>query len=185
MAIENVFTELSKHMLKGLMFHEELANYFAFLGLEGYSCCHEYHYEEESCSYRKLNKYYITHYNRLIQKQSELDAPSLIPLNWYAYERKNVDVNIRRNAVKDAFQAWIDWESNTKKFYEEKYEELCVLKDVAAALYVVKLIKDVDEELKGAESTMLKLQSVSFDMTYIIEQQDSLKEKYMKKTRVN
>lgn len=60
-----------------------------------------------------------------------------------------------------------------------------MLKDVAAALYVAKLIEDVDEELKGAESTMLKLQSVSFDMTYIIEQQDSLKEKYIKKTRVN
>ena len=39
--------------------------------------------------------------------------------------------------------------------------------------------------VKGAESTMLKLQSVSFDMTYIVEQQDSLKEKYTKKTRVN
>ena len=60
-----------------------------------------------------------------------------------------------------------------------------MLKNVAAALYVAKLIEDVDEELKGAETEMLKLQSVSFDMTYIIEQQDSLKEKYMKKTRVN
>jgi hypothetical protein len=34
---------------------------------------------------------------------------------------------------------------------------LCILKNVAAALYVAKLIEDVDEELKGAESTMLKL----------------------------
>ena len=46
------------HLLKGLMFHEELANYFAFLSLEGYSCCHEYRYEDESRSYRELNKYY-------------------------------------------------------------------------------------------------------------------------------
>ena len=58
-------------------------------------------------------------------------------------------------------------------------------KDVVAALYIAKLIEDVDEELKGVETEMLKLQSVSFDMTYIVEQQDSLKEKYTKKTRVN
>jgi hypothetical protein len=48
MAAEKIFIELNQHMLKGLMFHEELANYFSFLALEGYSYCHEYHYKEES-----------------------------------------------------------------------------------------------------------------------------------------
>lgn len=102
MAAEKIFSELSEHMLRGLMFHEELANYFAFLTLDGYSYCHEYHYEEESRSYRELNRYYITHYNKLISKKGGLDAPQLIPTNWYAYTRKDVDANVKRSAVKEA-----------------------------------------------------------------------------------
>ena len=184
MAAEKVFIELSGHMLRGLMFHEELANYFAFLALEGYSYCHEYHYKEESESYRKLNRYYITHYNKLIPKRGA-EAPQIIPTNWYAYGRKDVDASVKRNAVKEAMAAWVNWETETKEFYEKKYEELCDTKDIAAALYVKDLIKDVDDELKWAEEKMIALATSGYDIIYILDEQKFLKEKYIKKTRVN
>ena len=51
MTVEQIFSEIINHMVKGLMVHEHLANYYDFLGLQGYRQCHEYHYKEESCSY--------------------------------------------------------------------------------------------------------------------------------------
>ena len=185
MAAEKIFSEISEHMLKGLMFHEELANYFAFLALDGYSCCHEYHYKEESHSYRELNKYYITHYNKLIPKKGHIDAPQLIPTNWYAYTRKDVDAGVKRNAVKEAMQVWVNWEKETKELYEKKYIELCETKDVAAALLVKCLVKDVDNELKYAEEQMMALNTSNYDIIYILDEQKPFKEKYAKKTRVD
>lgn len=185
MAVDKIFSELNDHLLKGLMFHEELANYFAFLSLEGYSCCHEYHYEDESRSYRELNKYYITHYNKLIQKKGGLDAPQLIPANWHAYTRKDVDTNVKRNAVKEAMQVWVNWETETKEMYEKKYVELYDTKDIAAALFVKKLIEDVDDELKYAEEKMMALSASGYDIVYILDEQEFLKKKYSKKTRID
>lgn len=186
MAAEKIFLELSEHMLKGLMFHEELANYFAFLALEGYSHCHEYHYKEESCSYRELNRYYITHYNKLIEKRTGVLEPrQIVPTNWYAYTRKDVDPNVKRNAVKEAITAWVNWEKETKELYEKKYKELCETKDIAAALFVKCLVEDVDCELTQAEEKMMKLAAAGYDIIYILDEQQQLEEKYTKKTRVD
>ena len=35
MTVEEIYAELSAHMIKGIMMHEQLANYYDFLGLEG------------------------------------------------------------------------------------------------------------------------------------------------------
>lgn len=178
MSVEDIFAEISEHMLKGLMFHEEMANYFAFLCLEGYSCCHEHHYKEESKSYRKVTNYYITHYNQLIPKRGKLDAPQIIPTSWYGHDRKDVDANIKRNAIREAFQSWVDWEKETKELYELKYKELCEINEVAAAHFISYFIKDVDYELKDAETEMLNLIAINFDMPYIMGEQEELIKKH-------
>lgn len=177
MSVEDIFVELSEHMLKGLMFHEEMANYFAFLCLEGYSYRHEHQYEEESKSYRKITNYYITHYNQLIPKRGRLETPQLIPNTWYGHDRKDVDANIKRNAIREAFQSWVNWEKETKELYESKRTELCEMKEVSAALFIDCFIRDVDNELKDAETELLNLMAINFDMPYIMGEQEELKEK--------
>ena len=44
MTREEIFTSLLNHMVKGLMVHDQMANYYDFLGLEEYKDCHEKHY---------------------------------------------------------------------------------------------------------------------------------------------
>lgn len=178
MSVEDIFAEISEHMLKGLMFHEEMANYFAFLCLEGYSDCHEHHYREESKSYRKVTSYYISHYNQLIPKRGRLETPQLIPNTWYGHDRKDVDANIKRNAIREAFQSWVDWEKETKQLYESKRKELCEMKEVAAALFIDCFIRDVDNELKDAQTEMLNLMAINFDMPYIMGEQEELIKKH-------
>ena len=59
MIIDDIFSKIAAHMIKGLMVHEQLSNYYDFLGLRSYSNDHEEHYILESKSFRNLNRYYM------------------------------------------------------------------------------------------------------------------------------
>ena len=65
---EELFAKISAHMVKGIMFHAQMADYYDFLGLRGYKRMHEYHYFEESMMFRALHRYYINNYCKLHQK---------------------------------------------------------------------------------------------------------------------
>lgn len=121
MTVIEIFSELSDHMLEGLMTHEQLANYYDFLGLSGYKKCHEYHFYDEMLGYRKVQNYFINHYNKLIP-ESIRDFSNIIPAAWYEVARKDVDAATRSAAVKTGMELWVKWEQDTKKFYEKEIQ---------------------------------------------------------------
>ena len=63
MTVEEIFKKLLSHQIKGVMTHEQLANYYDFMSLHGYKRCHEYHAKREFNAMRKLQRYYINHFN--------------------------------------------------------------------------------------------------------------------------
>ena len=177
MEVNEIFSALSAHFIKGLMIHDQLANYYDFLSLRGYKRCHEYHFKKESCSYRKLNRYYLNHYHKLIEEQ-RVDDPKVIPESWYKYTRSDVDSATKKNAVASGVQKWINWEKDTKETLERLYCELLDLNEIATAMFVKTFIKDVDCELKYAERKQLDLMAVDYDMTYIVGEQKAIHDKY-------
>lgn len=179
MTIEEIFSNISSHMIKGMMVHEQMTNYYRFLGLNGYSQCHEYHFMKETCGYRKLQRYYISHYNKLIT-ESDFDNPAVIPDSWYNYTRQDVDAATIKSAVKSGLTAWIGWEAETKDLYERMYCELLDIGEISTALFLADYIKDVDEEHKKAQGYMLSKVANGFDMTAIIEEQHRTHKKYKK-----
>ena len=179
MTVEEVFSKVSAHMIKGLMIHEQMANYYAFLGLNGYSACHEHHYVEESNAYRKLCKYFIQIHNKLVP-YSDVDNPSLIPDSWYNHLRQDVDMATKRNAVKNGLSTWIDWEKETKSMYEEMYKNLIEMREIEDANFLLCLIKDVSEELKTAEQYLLNKEAINYDMVEIVHEQKSMHRHYEK-----
>ena len=78
MTLEEIYSELSAHMIKGLMVHDQMAKYYGFLNLKGYAKCHAYHYLCENKDYMELNRHYSKHHNRLI-KEKPISDPKLIP----------------------------------------------------------------------------------------------------------
>lgn len=179
MTIEEIYSELNEHMIKGLMIHEQMANYYDFLGLCGYKRCHEYHYYEENHNFRKLNRYYINHHNKLIP-ETRIDNPNIIPESWFKYSRNDVDASTKMNAVKNGMTKWVEWESDTKKLYEKLYQELINIGEIADASMLQCLICDVDKELKIASKQYLKLKSVDYNIGHIIGEQHHLHKKYKK-----
>lgn len=182
MTVDQIFSEVSAHMIEGLMIHSQLSDYFNFLGLKGYAKCHKYHFFEESCNYKKLNWYYLTHYNKLVEEKP-FKNPGIIPENWYQYTRQEVSVGTKKTAIQEGFAKWVKWETDTKALYENMYKQLITLGEIAGARTLEQYIADVDKELAEAHQKHLELKATDFDMSDIIQEQEELYKRYKKKMR--
>lgn len=180
MTVEEIFNKIGSHMKEGLMYHDEMARAYDFLGLYGYSQCQNYHFIEEAEGYRCLSHYYTSHYYKLLQLEN-IEYPKLFPESWYKYTTMAVDAGTKRNSIKDLLTKWIDWEKSTKKLYQEMWKELHSINEVAAAKFLEQYIEDVTEELHFAEKTLFLLETISYDMVTIITHQEDLYKKYKKK----
>lgn len=182
MEVAEIYSKLANRMVQGMMFHEQMANSYNFLGMKGYEMCHEYHFLEETCNYRKLCRYFVDHHNKLIP-YSDIDDPDTIPESWYRYTRQDVDAGTKKNAVKVNLERWVSWEKGTKELYESCYRELMEAGEVASALFVAEFIRDVDCELKKAEKYHLNKVSTSYDLIAIMDEQVHKRDKYREKLR--
>lgn len=177
MDVKEIYSKIANHMIEGLMIHEELANYYDFLGLKGYKRCHEYHYIKETLNYRTLCRYFINHHNMLIP-DTRVDTPDVIPASWYSHVRSDVDVATKQNAVKTGLTKWVEWERETKKLYQDMYKELIDIDEVASAMKIKCFIDDVDCELKKAERYWLNKEAIGYNMSSIIAEQNRKHKKY-------
>lgn len=154
--LENIFSELSSHMIRGLMIHEQLAQYYWFLGMEDCAKEHECHYIDESKCLSKLNREYILHTDKLIRQQV-VENPNIIPLSWYDADRFDVDANTKHNGRKNALIKWREWESETLSMYQGIYSNLISINEIAMAKLIEELICNVNCELKEIKAKFLDL----------------------------
>lgn len=110
-------------------------------------------------------------------------ANNVIPKNWYAHTRYDVDANTKRNAVRDGFNKWIEYEKDTKQYLENMIQRLEESNAREAARKLDYLIDHVEKEIEHAEEKKMALENSGYDMNYILQQQDGLKAKYADKIR--
>lgn len=176
MTVEEIFNKLASHMVEGIMYHDDFAKAYDFLGFYGLAKCHDYHHFTEEANYRELSHYYATHYFKLIQLD-KIPQPEIIPQSWYNYTTHAVDVGTKRQAVKELMGKWVNWEKETKKLYEEMYLELTNLREIAAAMYIKKYLCDVDNELEYVEKKFIKFETLGYDISTLVGCQESMYEK--------
>jgi len=182
MTIEEIFSLVAEHMVEGLMTHAQLADLYNFLGLEGYRKCHEYHYFCENKNYRDLTNYYMKHYNKLVAERP-FKNPSIIPDNWFQFNRFQVDEQTRKTYIEYGIKKWVEWERETKSLYQNYYQDLMQNGSSAAALEIKKYLEDVDEELSSAEQELLFCFSINYDIHDIALNQEDKVKKYHKKLK--
>lgn len=208
--VQQLYSELINRMKQGVEMHEQLADYYNFLNLPGYQKCHEYQMLCELLTYRKAKDMYMKEYNQLVQPNymsgllnmgnnmgqngQQMSgnsgsngnynyAENVIPQNWYKYTRYDVDSGTKRNGVKEGFKKWLDYEKETKQFLTQMADKLHQLNEREAARKLDYLIDHVEKEIEQAEEKMISLESDGYDMSYILQQQEPLKEKYAEKIR--
>ena len=110
-------------------------------------------------------------------------ANNVIPTNWYNYTRYDVDQGTKRNAVKDGFKKWIEYEKETRQYLSQMAQRLEQMNEREAARKLDHLIEHVEKEIETAENKMMDLESTGYDMAYILQQQDKMKRHYAEKIR--
>lgn len=182
MTVEEIFSELSAHMIKGLMVHDQMTKYYCFLNLKGYAKCHMYHYLSENKDYIELNHYFHRRHNKLITEKS-VSNPKIIPTSWFAYSRTDADATTKRNAVKTGLEKWIEWETDTLSLYSKMYKELFDLGEIADAEYISCLVKEVSEELSQAQSLYIQKKTCDFEIGSLMADQEEKFLKYCEKIK--
>lgn len=180
MAAADVFAQISTRQIVALMLHDQLADYFGFLGLAGYRALHEHRYREESAGMRATHRYYLSRYQRLIPAGRPED-PAVLPSGWSGRERSEVDASTRRKAVREGFHRWVEWERGTCQLLAQSVGQLSELGEVAAADEVRRMLRDTDQELADAREMLLELEAVDYDLSVIVPAQEAMAEKYAEK----
>lgn len=176
--METIFAKLRARMLEGMVFHDEMAKYYDFLNLKGYRKCHEYHYAEETKGYRELSLYYMEHHHKFIQVLP-IERPDVIPQSWREATRSQVDHGTRQSGIKSGIEKWVKWEQDTKAIFEDAYLSLIEMGKPADAEFVLRYVKDVDEELQHAQGKHITLESIGYDLITVVMEQDEIYKKYI------
>ena len=179
-SVESIFSEINARMIAALMFHDQMSDYFDFLGMKGYKRLHEYQYFSESLERKKLNQYYINHHNKLIP-DIYTGQVAMIPENWQTANRISVGKSTKQKGIEDGFNQYHEWETETKSLYEHYSVKLRENGAVTDAIMVERLVEDVDKELKKLERIIVDLISSGYDMVYITESQQRIHDKYKAK----
>lgn len=177
-----VYCVVNTRQIKALMFHDEMADLFDFLGLRGFKRMHEYQYLMESAEHRALKRYYLNHHGTLLPDE-ELEPVDVIPDDWYQYTRMDVTPQVRKQAVQKAMEQYREWECGTKALYEKCCAYLIAWQKMADYNKINNLLEDVDSELKYLERLCIELKAVDYDCSYIEILQDKYHEKYKEKSK--
>lgn len=182
MTANEIFSNISSRLIEEMMLNDKMANYYDFLGLMGFKRIHEYHFFCNAAEMRGLNRYFINHFNALINNQ-DVSSPWSIPASWLDHTRQDVGLETKKNAIRSGCEKFCDWMHETKRIYEQSYSDLCDIGEVAAACKVKELVAKTDMTAKCADRLHLKLKSMDYDMTAICIMQDEIHEEYAKKTK--
>lgn len=181
-SVDDVFAEINARQIAALMMHDQMADYFDFLGLSGYKRLHLYQYFTESKERRDVAHYYINHHGKLIPDRFEGNV-QMIPESWRSANRMSVGKSTKQKAVEDGFSVYLGWEQATKDVYQKYATALREQGCVADAIFVDRLVEDVDNELERLERIITDLITSGYDPVYIVESQKELHDKYKKKMR--
>lgn len=182
MTVEEIYSKIAAHMVKGLMIHSQLADYYYFLNLPGYGCCHEYHFLKENEYYRSFVRGFIKAHNRLIP-EIPISNPKVIPSTWYKYRMTDLDAGVIKSAVKDGLEMWVKWETETKELYEDMYKELLDIGSISDTITLEGMICDVSKELETAIRYSINKELINYDVTTIISEQGQKYDKYKEKIK--
>ena len=176
MTIEDIFSEIATHMVKGLMIHDQLAQMFCFLGLPGYQKIQSEQYIDESTNYTQITHYYIATYDRVL-KTGRVDNPDLLS-SITDLSKDQLRSTTRKQLIESGFTSWVKWEKDTKDLYQRLYSELIACGEVSSAAKLLDYIKDVDSELAKAKDILHRLRAVEFDLVAIADEQSSVYEQF-------
>lgn len=162
MTIDEIFSELSTHMLKGIMLHDEMAQCYSFIGVKSKAKSHYKAVRHEIKNLQKLQDLYSDYYGKLINQGLVQKSQEIIPTAWFNHSKKDLSEANRQTLIKSINDSWLRWEELTKKEYQNKYLKLIEMGEISVADFLIPLIENTEKEIMDAREEQLFLKSINY-----------------------
>ena len=168
MSIYEVFTTLANRMVGAMMIHTQLNQLFVFVDLIPDVRRQEQQLLDETHGYSELNKYYAQHHHGLLiaDNPPQID---ILNLNVFQKSTNELTPEDKMNLIQYGTKEWVEWEMESKEIYEDAYKNLLNISEVAAAEFVMRYVRDVDQELKDAKLLYRVRDGINWDLPTIYD----------------
>lgn len=173
MTIHETFTTLNNRMIGAMMIHTQLTQLFLFIDLLPDARRQEQQLQEESHGMIELNRYYCQHHHGLLFSSN---PPQIDILNKEIF-RMPIDKltpTDKKNLIQYGMREWVEWERRSKEVYEDAYQMLIESSEIASAEFVMRYVRDVDQELRDAEILYRAREAINWDLPTIYDKQARL-----------
>lgn len=166
MTVFDIFEKLSNRMVGAMMVHTQLTELFTFIDLKSDVKRQKKQLHEETDGLLDLEKYCVRHHHILVTAEN---PPAINLLNHDILKEHNSDLSPddKVDLIRYGLKEWIKWERESKVIYEDAYQNLVNLSEIASANFVMRYVKDVDKELQGAELLYRVRDAIDWDLPTI------------------
>lgn len=179
---KEVYPHIAEIKAQGILFHQEMVDYFDFLNLSGFRRLHEYQMIKEANEWMELRHRYIKILNELMPDITTYEMPKrYIPEGWRRASRSEVNKNILQKAVQSALVSYGTWEKYVAKECGKAAAKMREYNCEVDAEYFSKLACCSMCEIEKLEKIMLRLNICDYDIVYILDCQKKMHKKYKKK----
>ena len=158
----DVFKDVNRNIVEGTMFHNQMVQYFEYLGLSGFANLQKIRFEDENDELVKLQRYVVEVYG-VVVGDVKPDSRTYIPQEWSKNKRENIENSEIENYVRFGIETWKDWESNTKDFYDRCYFELNDLRDASGSERIMDIIRETEKEMRFAYELMCLMRGMFYN----------------------
>lgn len=116
MVCRDAMLDIIQRQTEGLMYHDEMADYYAFLNLKVLKDIHKKQTKEELHNLRKAKCKFIEHFN-MLPTYTATD-PKAIPAEWRSKKSTEIDEASLKILIKTSLSGYLMWEEKTCEIYK-------------------------------------------------------------------
>ena len=164
MLCKDALLQVIQRQTEGLMYHDEMTDYYAFLHLNVLKKLHHKQTKEELSTLRELKCDYIETFESLPYYIA--NDPKVIPVEWKNRSSSDVDETSLKILIKNSLEEYLSWEKETCEIYKQMAQ---VFKDnMHFYLYrkMCDFIEEVQKEIHKVQNLIVNAASYDYCPSY-------------------
>ena len=145
MTCQEAMLSIIQRQTEGLMYHDEMTDYYTFLNLGILKDLHKKQTKEELNSLRKAKCSFISTFG-VLPIYTAVD-PRAIPPDWKSRTTEDVDEQSLKILIETSLSSYLNWEEKTCTIYKAAAKELKEHMHFPLYREVCEMIEEVQEEI--------------------------------------
>lgn len=164
MSCKDALLTIIQRQTEGVMYHDQMTDYYAFLHLDDLKHFHHERTKEELCSLRKAKCDYIKVFESIPFYVT--NNPQKIPLDWKTKTTASIDESSLKILLQKSLEDALAWERETCQIYKEAAKVF--KEDMNFYLYkeTCKMIEEVQNEIYEMSEMHTEAASYNFNPHY-------------------